>query len=293
MKQFSLSIIFILFFVQNTYADNLWNWDFNKFISKDKVDSLARYAKLYNDASKYTIQRSNVEMEYFFNNSYERFFIFEFQNYTYIELILPNLKLDDANISNLRKKKIIDLSKIDCNAIDGKKFDENNVDFLLCPLKSFQLKPDILNLLEFDTMTIKQFNIKFINHRGVHPINDSMLMPICKSDEDLFNKVIDKSNGINDNYYNYEYKELYVKNDSKCNNNIRKNIYEYLAYNQISEVYAVSFSTHLIFDLKKHFDNFDIGDQNVLEFTYYIFVKKNKEYNSFYAYLQRYSLFDK
>ncbi len=88
--------------------------------------------------SKYLINKTKEQEKYFLDDTYIKLFNLTGKHVDYFNK-MKSYKL---------KNKVIDFSKIDCKALENKEFDEKNIDFILCPIKSADLDPKILAFID-------------------------------------------------------------------------------------------------------------------------------------------------
>jgi hypothetical protein len=81
---------------------------------------------------KYLRYRTEEENKYFINGSYNELFKID-----------QKLMLSD----NFTQEEILDLSKLECQNIENKKFDIRNINFILCPIKKLKLDPKLINII--------------------------------------------------------------------------------------------------------------------------------------------------
>jgi hypothetical protein len=202
------------------------------------------------------------------------------------------------NFNNL----VLDLSKLNCNQVLNKQFNDIQQEFILCPLQNFKLDNQILNLIDntfVNVLKLEKNNEKYsyLKQDNIKNIIDN-IFNICS---------VVVNNNIN--YQNIQYNKeteifseiLYVKKANYCTDINKKNdIINFINNNY--NVYHVRFRNYIVESLVigkcqnliTESDNMEWSDEIgdiMFDISYYIFVDKNENYivSDYNIYISLYS----
>lgn len=205
----------------------------------------------------YPRELTKEEQQYFFNDEYRKMFNIpkkidgvEFKPHTK-DTLVSDIYSDIKNVAT-----VINLDALNCDAIKGKKFDENNADFFLCPLKNFKLDKKRLALLGGGS-------------------SEKYLSTDPSSAKEVDN-IIKKSCSYSKNEYGSPY--LYFKKANFCDdnnkiNNIKKALTTYTAFYKIELGNSIVPETH-----NPNIKEYDAIESIDAGFSYYIIVDKSGDY---------------